>query len=276
MCRNYRELSETEISEIAALYPVTTNREIARRYDISVDALQDYLAYPNGWKKDRKVIYIGNRGGRSLTEKEIAWICKHYQHTKNDDIIEKFGIGESTLHRLARKYGLKKSRQQQKKTQWNATCRAHEANKKYGVYEETRERMKKKMQEMSAKGERIPGSFMPGVSNLMRLGKKRNQERIAKAHAKRNETIRKERMRLNWGLPQKTRMRLSINGCSNRSRQKAIHRNVFRKYGYYCEWGEDTIYYDENTERRLKMEANAHLYGLTVEPWIEEEEEAAV
>lgn len=276
MCRNYRELSETEISEIAALYPVTTNREIARRYDISVDALQDYLAYPNGWKKDRKAIYIGNRGGRSLTEKEIAWICKHYQHTKNDDIMSKFGIGESTLHRLARKYGLKKSRHQQKKTQWNATCRAHEANKKYGVYEETRERMKKKMQEMSAKGERIPGSFMPGVSNLMRLGKKRNQERIAKAHAKRNETIRKERMRLNWGLPQKTRMRLSINGCSNRSRQKAIHRYVFRKYGYYCEWGEDTIYYDENTERRLKMEANAHLYGLTVEPWIEEEEEAAV
>ena len=274
MCRSYRELSETEISEIAALYPVTTNREIARRYDISVDALQDYLAYPNGWKKNRKAIYIGNRGGRSLTEKEIAWICKHYQHTKNEDIMNKFGIGESTLHRLARKHGLKKSRQQQRKTQWNATCRAREACRKYGVYEETRERMRKKMQEMSARGERIPGSFMPGVSNMQRLGKKRNQERITKAHATRNETIRKERMRMNWGLPQKTRMRLSINGCTGRSRQKAIHRHLFRKYGYYCEWGEDTVYYDENTDRRLKMEANAHLYGLTVEPWIEEEEEA--
>ena len=56
MCRNYRELSAAEVGEIARLYPVTTNREIARRYDISVDALQDYLAYPNGWKKDRKAM----------------------------------------------------------------------------------------------------------------------------------------------------------------------------------------------------------------------------
>ena len=53
MCRNYRELSTAEVGEIARLYPVTPNRVIARQYDISVDALQDFLAYPNGWKKDR-------------------------------------------------------------------------------------------------------------------------------------------------------------------------------------------------------------------------------
>ena len=41
MCRNYRELTTCELGEIARLYPVTTNREIARRYDISVDALQE-------------------------------------------------------------------------------------------------------------------------------------------------------------------------------------------------------------------------------------------
>ena len=141
MCRNYRELSTAEVGEIARLYPVTTNREIARMYDISVDALQDYLAYPNGWTKDRKAVLIGNRGGQSLTDKQVQWIVKHYQHTKNDDIMAKFGIGESTLHRIARKYGLKKSRQQQRKTQRNATCHAHEACRKYGVYEETRQRM---------------------------------------------------------------------------------------------------------------------------------------
>ena len=60
MCRNYRELSAAEVGEIAQLYPVTPNRVIARRYDISVDALQDYLAYPNGWKKDRKAVLIVN------------------------------------------------------------------------------------------------------------------------------------------------------------------------------------------------------------------------
>ena len=39
MCRNYRELSAAEVGEIARLYPVTTNREIARQYDISVDEI---------------------------------------------------------------------------------------------------------------------------------------------------------------------------------------------------------------------------------------------
>ena len=118
-------------------------------------------------------VLIGNRGGKSLTEKQVAWIVKHYKHTKNDDIMAKFGIGESTLHRLARKHGLKKSKRQQKKTQWNATMHAHEACKRYGVYEETRRRMKQLAEERRERGERIPGSFMPGQSNKDRLGARR-------------------------------------------------------------------------------------------------------
>lgn len=270
MCRNYRELSTAEVGEIARLYPVTTNREIARMYDISVDALQDYLAYPNGWTKDRKAVLIGNRGGQSLTDKQVQWIVKHYQHTKNDDIMAKFGIGESTLHRIARKYGLKKSRQQQRKTQWNATCHAHEACRKYGVYEETRQRMKQQAEERKARGERIPGSFMPGESNKDRLGARRFKKCIEKATATMREIRRKERVRLHWGLPQQTRLNISYDGYTPRMRQKSIHRHLFRKHGYIVERGDDIVYYDNETNRRPKMEANAHKYGLTVEEWIEE------
>ena len=78
MCRNYRELSTAEVGEIARLYPVTPNRVIARQYDISVDALQDFLAYPNGWTKDRKAM---SRRVPKLTERQEAWIIKHYAHT---------------------------------------------------------------------------------------------------------------------------------------------------------------------------------------------------
>lgn len=269
MCRNYRELSTAEVGEIARLYPVTPNREIARRYDISVDALQDYLAYPRGWKKDRKAVLIGNRGGKSLTERQEAWIIKHYAHTKNDDIMAKYGIGESTLHRLARKHGLKKSRQQQRKTQWNATEHAHEACRKYGVYEETRQRMKQQAEERKARGERIPGSFMPGESNKDRLGARRFKKCIEKATATMREIRRKERVRLHWGLPQQTRLNISYNGYTPRMRQKSIHRHLFRKHGYIVERGDDTVYYDNETDRRPKMEANAHKYGLTVEEWRE-------
>lgn len=262
--RNYRTLTEEEIGELERLYPVTPNRILSRQYGISVDALQDYVARPRGWKKDRKAVLIGNRRGRSLTERETQWIIRHYQHTKNDAILAKFQIGESTLHRVARKYGLKKSRQQMKKTQWNATMAAHEVCRRYGIYEETARRMKVKMSKMSELGERIPGSFAPGVTNLMRLGKKRDRERIEKSRQTRNETIRKDRIRLHFGLPQISKMRLTYNGYTKQHRTKAIHRHLFRKFNYIVERGSDEIYYDEETQRRPMMEANAYKYGLKV------------
>ena len=263
--RNYRELTADEIQQLEKLYPITPNRLLSRQFGISVDALH-FLAYPRGWKKDHKAVRIGNRNGRSLTEKEQAWIIKHYQHTKNEDIMAKYGIGESTLHRFARKIGLKKSPQQRKKTQRNATEAARMACIQFGVYEETARRMKAKLQEMSARGERIPGSFAPGVNNLMRLGPKRNAERIEKARHSRNESIRKDRIRLHFGLPQKTKMHLTFNGYTDIHRKKAAHRHIFRKFNYIVDWGSDDIYYDEQTERRPKMEANAAKYGLKVMP----------
>ena len=262
--RNHRTLTDEEIQELERLYPVTPNRLLARRYNISVDALQDYVAYPRGWKKDRKAVLIGNRGGRSLTEKEIKWIVKHYQHTKNNDIMQRFGIGESTLHRVARKHGLRKSRQQTNKTQRNATEAAHYVCRKYGIYEETSRRMKQKMAELSARGERIPGSFKPGESNKDRLSPKKFRECVEKTRRKRNETIRKDRIRLHFGMPQVSKMHLTYDGYNERHHKKAIHRNLFRKYNYIVDRGSDDIYYDEETERRPRMEANAHKYGLKV------------
>lgn len=270
MYRNWRELTDEELAEIEALYPVTTNSEIARRYNISVDAIQDYLAYPRGWKKDRKAVLIGNRGGKTLTEKQVAWIVKHFKHTKNDDIMAKFGIGESTLHRIARKYGLKKSRQQQRKTQWNATCHAHEACRRYGVYEETSERMKQQAVERRERGERIPGSFLPRQSNRDRLSPERFKKCIEKATETMRELRRKERLRMHWGMPQQTKLNLSYDGCVSRLRKKATHRHLFRMHGYLVERGGNTVYYDEQTTRRPKMEENAHLYGLKVKMWTED------
>lgn len=264
--RNYRELTADELAEIERLYPVTTNREIARRYRISVDALQDYLAYPNGWKKDRKSVLVGNRGGKGLTEKQLAWLIKHFRNTKNEDIMQKLGIGESTLHRVARKYGLKKTKQFVRKAQQNATAHAYEACRKYGVYDATAERMRRKMLEITSRGERIPGSFAPGVSNLQRLGEKRERERVEKAHASRNETIRKERMRARWDLPRLTKMHILPYGYTDKRRQMAEHRYLFRRKNYIVERGSNDVYYDEDTQRNPIMEANAHKYGLRVLP----------
>ena len=99
--KNYRNLSPSELNELISLYPTTTNRELSRRFDISVDAIQKKLAVIYGLKKNRKAVFIGNRAGHSLSEEDTDWIIKHYKHTKNAEIMARLNIGESTLHRCA-------------------------------------------------------------------------------------------------------------------------------------------------------------------------------
>ncbi len=134
-------LDEAEFRELERLYPTTTNRELSKMFNISIDAIQDRFAKVHGWKKSAAVKQ-GNRGGRTLEEKEVKWIVNHYQHTKNRVILDKFGIGESSLHRIARKFGLKKSRQFMKKVQAEVTAEAHQACEAFGLYDDLAERMR--------------------------------------------------------------------------------------------------------------------------------------
>lgn len=113
--RNYRELTSDEVEKLKEEYPITVNRVLALRYDISVDGLGT-LAKKQDWKKDYKALRIGNRGGHTPTEEEVAWIVKHFKNTPNAVIMQRIGIGESTLHRVARRYGLKKTKRYMNKT----------------------------------------------------------------------------------------------------------------------------------------------------------------
>ena len=70
--RNYRNLSPSELDELISLYPTTTNRELSRRFDISVDAIQKKIAVMYGLKKNRKAVLLGNRGGHFLKKIRIG------------------------------------------------------------------------------------------------------------------------------------------------------------------------------------------------------------
>lgn len=263
--RNYRMLDEAEFRELERLYPTTTNRELSKMFNISIDAIQDRFAKVHGWKKSAAVKQ-GNRGGRTLDEKEVKWIVNHYQHTKNKDILEKFGIGESSLHRIARKYGLKKSRQFMKKVQAEVTAEAHKACETFGLYDDLAERMREecKRQYAAKEGVLYRTSFKPGESNKTRLSPKRFAETIQKIHEHRRQTIKSERRRLIFGMEQRTKMKLHINGYDDRQRKKSCHRHLFRRKGYIVERGSSTVYWNERTERSEQMEASAPLYGLEI------------
>lgn len=260
MMRNWRELSEEEVEELCRLYPVTANRELSRKFDISVDAIVDYLAKPNGWVKDRKAIYLGNRGGKSLTEQQEAWIVKHYKHTSNSDILKKFGIGESALHRIARKHGLKKSKQYLKKQQLENSEKGRATCEKYGIYDESSERLSERWR--IAKEEGRSYGYQKGVSNKQRLTKKQYKAMCEKMSVSINELWRKERMRVKWGLEQKTNLRVASGGKTRMS-----HRYMFRKRGYIVDYGSNDVYYTSETTRSLIAESRAKSRGLNILPY---------
>lgn len=254
--RNYRELTTEEVEQLQTLYPVTTNRELAQMFDISIDAIQDRFAKPLGWKKDRKAVQIGSRGGKSLTEEQTQWIIKHYKHTKNRDIQERFGIGESTLHRLARKHGLKKSKQFARKVQRENAEIGFAVCEEYGIYEQNAEYAREQWRQRKERGETL--GFKKGESNKDRMSPRKFKAMMERTHEKRRESIRKDRLRIKWGLEQKTRMKLVHN------RDRTIYRHLLKRKGYIVERGCRTVYFDKNTQRSAVMERRASTKGLTV------------
>lgn len=180
-----------------------------------------------------------------LSEKQERWLVKHYKHTKNDEIMAKLGLKFSTLHRIARKLGLKKSREFTKKCQAAMTAAAWAANRRNN---------------WPPKGYRIPNShrFEPGVTSEQRLGKKRNAERIAKATASRRATYEKEKLRVHWGLEQKTKLKIGY------SKKKVSYRYALRKRGYFIERGGSEAYVTEDTVRNGLVEQRARKHGIRV------------
>lgn len=106
--RNYRDLTPHEVERLKDEYPITANRHLAIRYDVSIDGIRT-LAKKQGWKKDHNALLAGKRELHTLTAEEEAWIIKHFRNTPNAAIMQRIDIGESTLHRIARKHGLKKT-----------------------------------------------------------------------------------------------------------------------------------------------------------------------
>lgn len=262
--RNYRDMSEAEIRELERLYPVTVNRELSQMFNVSVDTIINHFARPRGWQKDMNAVRIGNRGGKSVEGADLQWFIDHFKNTKNEDIMSRLGIGESQLHRLARKYGLKKTPQFIKKTRQRAMELAQQVCRDYGIYEETAVRMRRTMLEYKAKGLPLPGGFKAGVSNRDRMGPERYKEMIAKARDSRNESIRKDRARIAFGLPQKLKIKLSL--CDEKTMKRRTYlRYALRKRNYIVERGGMTIWYDEETDRYLKLEERAMAAGLKIE-----------
>ncbi len=171
-----------------------------------------------------------------LTPRQEAWLVRHFRNTKNAELAERLGISETSLHRLARALGLKKTKRFMKKCQAATSAAAKLSHLRNGTY--------------PPKGYIIPGSelhrFPKGGRKETEAQKRR---RIQKARETRNASIREDRLRVRWGLEQRTRLKLNPQPAKAR-----LQRHYLRKRGYHIARGSMACYYDENTKRSRKIE----------------------
>ena len=184
-----------------------------------------------------------------LTGEQQQWLRDNYATTLNKDCATHLGISESSVHRWARAMGLKKD------PEWFHSillerCRMMaEANRGEGN--------RGKSNLMNGAKTR----FRKGQTNIQRYGEENERRRIQRAAATRRETIRKERMRVRWGLPQQTKLRVT----SNRKATEA--RYALKRRGYIIPGrGSMEAYWHDNTTRSTVVESNAARVGIKVQP----------
>lgn len=172
-----------------------------------------------------------------ITASQEAWLIKHYKHTKNAEVAVHLGISQSTMHRIVRKLGLKKTPQFIRKCQQATAAAAKESHLRNGTY--------------PPKGYVVPNRrpFPKGVSNAERFGKRKEAERIRKSAESRENTRKSERARATFGLPQRTKLRVIPI-----PEAKVKLRWYLKSRGYILDEIARVAYYDENTKRGKRIE----------------------
>lgn len=183
-----------------------------------------------------------------LTPEQHLWLVDNFPDTKNQDCARHLGISLRTVVRLARACELQKSREFMLMTQREAANEARVMNRGEG---------NRGAINLLKYGEKY--RFRKGETCIQRLGKEKEAERLRKAHATRNETISRERMRINWGLPQRTNLRLV-----RQPKQWVHYRYTMKRRGYIVSRAAREIYYNEDTDRSATVEHGAKAAGLII------------
>ena len=208
-----------------------------------------------------------------LTQEQEAWLRKWYPIRENSLLMSSSGMSHSTLHRLARQLGLKKSKRGLegiKKRQAAHIKEVCEANGWYDslrgrpVSEECRQGTARMWQEIRE------GKRLHPFRILLRDDPKRYSDMVRTNSARRKTLIARERMRQDYGVARHTRLHLP---AAPYTRKQVSHRyNAMRRGYYVMEDKTDkggyrfNIYYDQDTTRSELFERNLRADGFRVLP----------
>lgn len=181
-------------------FSIENNKEIIEATGLSVTSIYR-IAEKAGLK--RSAAFRNEAwGGIKLSDKQYDYLIKHFKNTDNGYLATVLDISETSLHRLARKFGLKKSKAYLKQCQAEVAAYARYVSEKNGTKPQ-----KGVYNENLQKGK--DHQFKPGENNRQRNGIANERRRLISAQVTRRETVARERRRIRLGLPQQTKLKLN-------------------------------------------------------------------
>ena len=196
-----------------------------------------------------------------LTPELEAHFVRLYPITLNRDMMRIFGISFSTMQRFKRELGLQKKMKTIRHKQAQLAKRICEEN---GYYESMRGKAPCEAAMEATRQLRASG-WHP--MQVVRKNKRRYQRLMQKRSEKRKEAMRRDRMRINWGIEPEHNFVLPYDPYG---RKRMTYRNTCKQVGYIPgnariqaeRW---TIYYDENTKRGAIRERHGIELGFKFE-----------
>lgn len=207
-----------------------------------------------------------------LSDAQESWFRRWFPEVENGVLQSASGMSHSTLHRFARQFGLKKSEKGMKgikKRQASAIKRTCERN---GYYDSIRGRRPSQacVEGTARMWQDVRDGLREHPMKVLKAKNPRRYNRLMKKKSEsRKELIRKEVLRVIYGLERKTKLPCVV--VNRYTRRQVGHRYYALKRGYMVaedcsESGGERwkIYYDDATERSEEFEKNLKEDGFDV------------
>ena len=208
---------------------------------------------------------------RVLNDEQREWLCRWFQVTENKRLAKAMGISLYKLHCFARELNLTKSEEGLRAIKRRQTKAMVKANNRNGCYDRKRGHAPSEATLQGARRrweEYRQGLRESTYGMLKRTDPKRYQAVKEKRSQNRREMIAKEKRRMIYGLDRKTNLKVVV--MKPYTRSQTAHRHNALKRGYLLDMdcsegqpGRYVIYYDDETQRGAKFEANCIKDGFT-------------
>jgi len=192
-----------------------------------------------------------------LTPEGEMFFRNSFPFCNNDDICVQMGLSSATMHRMARRMGLKKN------PDWERWLRPKLGKKSLAT--------RRRNGTTPPKGYIIPNSekfrIKKGESLHARLTPEKRTVIHAKSGAKLKEILERERLRTKYGLKPLTKRKVIRHSPVIISwRSSARARGYIVNEGRSPEGISKVIYYTDNTIRGERFESNGARHGFTILP----------